>query len=283
MYVAVVQYEGSRKSIASALSLLSTLLLVVSLLTPFSSITVSESPDTSSTLFLPGNQFQVTCSGPYCTNSEVSQAYGQATGDLYRIVWCLLGLGVLASLGAAVQPYLSLRRKASPLLRWILLTSGATAALVAPVLALAVQPGAIYSDQSSSGYNNPFPWPCGAEPTSVCQSFWGTSGDGTLTWAAGLGWYAAVAAAILLALALVLTRLPRDDPRLKEVVLIAITLSLGTLLLALFYTVVWRAVPPLFGILGFPLLICILALSSYLYQKAETKYKRALASGWTPS
>ncbi len=137
---------------------------------------------------------------------STSQTYISAglvhVGQLYEAI---LGIGLLATLAGflgAILCYLgafgALRsRKILPVSLLITLISF-VATVITPVLAALGQPGAYNADGSSGlGASG-----CGPSP-NPCTSFWGSvsAGGFTFSWGADVGWYLAIAAAVLLLVA----------------------------------------------------------------------------------
>jgi hypothetical protein len=134
-------------------------------------------------------------------------------GQLYEAV---LAIGIIATIGGFVGMILSYigafggfkSRKFLPVTILLTLIS-LVGAISAPAVVVAGQPGAFNSDNTSAfgGMG------CGASP-NPCTSFWNsvTTAGVTVSWGADVGWYFAVAAAVLLLVAFLLLWSTRKMP-----------------------------------------------------------------------
>jgi hypothetical protein len=186
---------------ASTLILIASIMLAVSMGVSWWGASVSGGGHARVLGFQPGSSYleengSLTASQTYISAGLVH------VGQLYEAI---LGIGVLATLAGflgAILCYLgafgSLKsRKFLPVSLLITLISF-VAALITPILAAVGQPGAFNSD-SSSGFGATG---CGPSP-NPCTAFWGSMSEGgfTVSWGADVGWYLAIASAVLLVVA----------------------------------------------------------------------------------
>ncbi|MGP8071676.1 MAG: hypothetical protein ACLPZM_00900 [Thermoplasmata archaeon] len=266
------------------------LLLALALSSPlaFNSFhSFSPGPFTDSSFYYAGSQFKDACTGTGCYSGwTATYQYLQYMADLYTVAWCLLVAGILLSLLAFVFALIGAAGRPTALLTWILSITGAGIAILAPLTVLAFQPHAYSLDYNFS--NPPIGYfPCGAPGGSVCTSFFGSTstGAGNENWGAGLGWYVALSAGVLLLLGALVSRPPKNDPRIWPARFALLTVLGAAIIFAVVYSVIWRQFPQ--GLFSFyftvdlfviPLAIClVLGLWSGRIQR------RARARGWTPS
>lgn len=209
------QRRSARRLVAGCLFFFSVSLLVLAFVTPMTYVAASSYEETVSENLYAGSQYQVACAGAACYEAPTqSYSYGQGLGDLYAAVECLLVVALLFALATATLSWLGVLRRPSPLLLWACAIVAAGLALLGPLSAVLVQPGAYASDAASHGMAcAPF------GTSSPCTSFAGTAtGSGlytgtTLTWGPAAGWYAVVLAVCLLLAAALLDGPPKGDPK----------------------------------------------------------------------
>jgi hypothetical protein len=282
-----VNSRGRRRLTSGGLFAGAACLLLAALVTPLAFDSFVDPSLTDSSNFYAGSQFHDVCTGTGCYSGwTATYSYAQSLGDLYTVAWWLLAAGVLLSLLALAFAFLGARGRPTSLLTWVLSLAGAGFAILAPLVVFAVQPHAYAADWAAVGSQSGY-FPCGAAGGSPCTSFFGSTpgGGGTNVWGAGVGWYASLASGALLLVGGVVSRPPKDDPRLTQARLALLTVLAGSLVFAVEYTVVWRefSVGPfsfyvLLALLIVPAIVCV-----FLSISARRKLRRARASGWTPS
>jgi hypothetical protein len=195
-----------RRIAASSLTLAAAILLTISIFATWWEVTVSAGGSSASVSFLPGSSYlgsgvydKVTFSG----SATYSSAMLSTVGVLYEVIfWVGLAAAVASFVGMALgyaSAYGSARTRQPVGAADVLAFVSFAVALILPILIALLQPWAYNSDSSNSGIS------CGTG-ASPCNSFWGSvsSGGETGTSGAGVGWYLAILAAILLLVALVL-------------------------------------------------------------------------------
>ncbi len=213
--------KGTRLS-ASALLLLSIIVLAVSLTVPWWGASLSGGGTSGTIGFVPGSSYFVT--GTFGTGAAAgTYAYSSTgllhVGELYEAVLGVGLLAILAGLAAMVLGYLGASgtfrsRKYLSMTLLLTLISLVGAALLPGMVALA-QPAAFNADGSGFGGTGGSGCGTGSNP---CNSFWGSisGGGATYAWGAGVGWYLSIAAAVLLALALVQLITSRSQPYTRD-------------------------------------------------------------------
>ncbi len=146
--------------------------------------------------FLPGGDYNVTCSGSDCAGFSAGSfpynAIGGSLGGLYGTVLGLLGFAIgLTGLAAVIAVLSLLGRRTGWWQRsgtFILVVLAFLVMVVAEIAAVTSQPGAFSSTTKFPGL--------GAGGASPLTSFWGSSGSAS--WGAGAGWYLGLSTVILL-------------------------------------------------------------------------------------
>jgi hypothetical protein len=200
-----------RRLTASTLILVAAILLTVSLFVSWWTANVSGGGTNETLYFLPGYSYSATGNAGMGVFSG-SQTYAAAgfthLGQLYEVVLWVGIVSLIAAFIAAILGYIGafgvFRSRAGHRATLVLtVVSFVTAVLLPPLVTLG-QPGAFAADSNGG---------CGAG-TSPCNSFWGSmTTDGvTSSWGADVGWYLALAAAVLVVVALVLFLSSRREP-----------------------------------------------------------------------
>jgi len=208
--------KGTRLT-ASTLLLLASLLLAVSMGVSWWGASVSGGGNATVIGFEPGSDY----SAQSHTNSSSQHTYISSglvhVGELYEAV---LGVGLLAmvagfggvllSFGGTFTAFKSRKFLMISLLLTIISLVGA--ALLPGLVALG-QPGAFNAD-STSGFGGSG---CGNSP-NPCTAFWGSvsAGGSTISWGADVGWYLAIAAAVLLLVAFIQLWSTRKMPYTRD-------------------------------------------------------------------
>jgi hypothetical protein len=279
--------RSSRDSLAAASrSSGAAFLLVVASVTPFAFTSFVYPSLTDSSYLYAGSQFHDVCTGTGCYSGwTATYSYAQSMGDLYSVAWWLLAAGVLLSLLALSFAVLGALGRPTSLLTWVLSFAGAGLAILGPLTVLAFQPHAYAADWAVVGNQSGY-FPCGAPGGSPCTSFFGSApgGGGTNVWGAGAGWYAALAAGVLLLVGGVISRPPRDDPRIHQARLALLTVLTGSVIFTVVYSVIWREFP---GDSSFFFLVALLVIPAgvcvFLSVSARRRLRRARSVGGTPS
>ncbi|MCI4373009.1 MAG: hypothetical protein L3K02_05145 [Thermoplasmata archaeon] len=208
--------KGTRLT-ASTLLLIATLLLAASMAVSWWGASISGGGHATVIGFAPGSSYNA--QGGF--NGTVQQTYISAglvhVGELYEAV---LGIGLVATIAGLVSVVLSYlgafasfkTRRTIPLSLLITLISLASAATL-PILVALGQPGAFNAD-NTSGFGSAA---CGPSP-NPCTAFWGSisAGGSTVSWGADVGWYLAVAAAVLLLVAFIQLWSVRNAPYARD-------------------------------------------------------------------
>lgn len=203
--------KGSRL-LASTLLLFSSILLAVSMGVSWWSASSSGGGKASVVSFLPGSQYWAETAGTASTPSYLSAGLLHV-GQLYEAVLVIGIVAIIAGFAGMLLSYVGAlggfkSRKFLPITLLLTLVSF-VGAVVLPTLVAAGQPGAFTAD-NTSGFGGTG---CGASPTP-CTSFWNsiTNAGVTVSWGADVGWYLAIAAAVLLVVALLLLWTTRRLP-----------------------------------------------------------------------
>jgi hypothetical protein len=154
--------------------------------------------------FLPGGNYNVTCSGSGCAGFSAGSFpysnFGMSMGTLYGVVLGLMALtAVLTALAAAIAVLAALGRKTGWWQRsgsFVLVFLSALTTLIALVATVTAQPGAFAANSMFDGL--------GSGGASPLTSFWGSNPAGTATWGAGAGWFVALATLVLLGIIIAL-------------------------------------------------------------------------------
>jgi hypothetical protein len=184
--------------------LLATLLVVafvlgiVSIGTAWWSYSSSAGGTSHSLNFLPGGNYNVTCSGSGCggfsAGSFPYSNFGGSIGTLYGVVLGLMAVGVaLTGFAALVAVLAALGRRTGWWQRsgsFVLAFFAILSTLIAVLATVAAQPSAFAPNTMFDGL--------GTGGASPMTSFWGSNAAGTATWGAGLGWYLGLATIVLL-------------------------------------------------------------------------------------
>jgi len=210
-----------RRVVASTLILIAAVLLTITAVVPWWSLSWSNPTESATIGFVPGSTYTVTGMNLSQGFSDLT-SYPAQTGALYQGV--LLG-AVVAGLAAFLAMLLGFLGSFGVLgsRRFFGLTVIAAVVAVVgaaglPAIVALYQPATVNANSNyGSGQSG---CPSGASP---CTSFWGaSSGSGlSMVWGADLGWYLAVAAAVLLAIAIALLWVTRRQPYTQDEVEVA--------------------------------------------------------------
>ncbi len=193
-----------RRVAASSLVLIAAILLTVAMVVSWWGVSISGGGATVSVNFLPGSSYSGsgTYNGiTYSASATYTSANLTNVGFLYEAV---LALGLFVAIAAFVGMALGYASAFGNFRSWrpagiaeTLTEVSFVFTLILPILIAIMQPWAYGVDTSNAKAS------CGAG-SNLCNSFWGSvSSDGvTGTWGAGVGWYLAVVAAVLLAVAI---------------------------------------------------------------------------------
>ncbi len=201
---------------ASILLLLSSILLAASMGVSWWGASSSGGGHATVVSFLPGSQFLLQTGSNITTATYVSAGLLHV-GQLYEAV---LAIGLIATIAGFAGMVLSVAgalgwfrsRRFLPITLLFTLVSFLGAAVL-PALVAAGQPGAFNSD-GTAGFGSAS---CGASP-NPCTSFWNSVSNAgvTVSWGADVGWYLAIAAAVLLILAFLFLWTTRKLPYTRE-------------------------------------------------------------------
>ncbi|HEV2317471.1 MAG TPA: hypothetical protein VGV89_07860 [Thermoplasmata archaeon] len=195
----------------SLLMLVAGVILLVSIFVSWYAINVSSPQGSAAINLLPDNQ--VTAASPqYSLTETYSASHLNHTGTLYTSVAALAGLGGAIGIAGGALGFALVAR---PQWRNAVLALGIVAlivAVVAPVVLLASQPGALSTD---TGHSSGFFGGSGMGPQS---SFFGstTIGGATETWGPAIGWYLAFVAGVLALVGALLARSSAASPETEE-------------------------------------------------------------------
>jgi hypothetical protein len=186
------------RALLALLLLVASILEIVAISTAWWSYSSSGGGTSHSLSFLPGGNYNVTCSGSGCDGFSAGSFpysnFGAPMGTLYGVVLGLMGVCVaLTLLATAIAVLALLGRRTGWWQRsgsFVLVFVSALMALIAVVAAVTAQPGAFATSSMFDGL--------GSGGESPLTSFWGSNPSGTATWGAGAGWYVALATIILL-------------------------------------------------------------------------------------
>lgn len=192
-------HRRAHRIAASSLLLIAAVLLTISILVPWWSITVSSGGTSATVNFLPGSEYSGTGTYDGVTFTSANTYTSANLSQVGRLYEAVLGMGIVAAIAAFLSGAVGFagafgsRRPGGAATDLALLSLAF--ALILPFLVVAIQPWAFTSDTNSSGSS------CGGG-SNPCNSFWGnvSSGGVTGTWGAGLGWYIDLAALVLLAI-----------------------------------------------------------------------------------
>jgi hypothetical protein len=205
-------------------------LAVASLVTPWWSFAYSSGGGSESVNFVPGVMYSVTCAGSGCggfaSGTFSYSNFGAGTSALYAAALVVAAVAtVFAGLVALIYGLEGVRSRTyrvprARLFRFLCVLG----ALLAVGMTIAV--AAAQSSSFVSGATFPGTTSGGPSPTN---SFWGSShlGATSASWGAGVGWYCAIAAALLLLGALLAllaqARSARDEGALRAPVRVAVS------------------------------------------------------------
>lgn len=211
-----------RRLLASTLVLVASIVLAVSMAVSWWGASSIGHGASEVIGFLPGSSYSFSTSGAAGATAG-SQAYAAEglihIGQLYEAV---LGLVLLASLAGFAGMFLgylgafgSFRSRIWMRITLILTFVSFLGAVGLPILVAADQPSAFTADGAAIGA--PGGSGCGTG-TNPCNSFWGSASAGGIntSWGADIGWYLAVAAAVLLLLALIQLLMTRSQPYTRD-------------------------------------------------------------------
>ncbi len=175
-------------------------LSLVAVATPWWSYADSSHNESETVNFLVGSTYSVTCSGSGCgafaAGSFSYSIFGGSIGSMYGALEALAAFAAVAAALAAIFGCWGVFRRTDRGLRpvlTVLLVLVASGLLFASTLWIAsAQPGAFGSSVSFAGTT-----PGGLTPLNA---FWGSSSSGgsSATWGAGVGWYCAFFAGLIL-------------------------------------------------------------------------------------
>jgi hypothetical protein len=202
---------------ASTLLLLASVFLAVSLGLAWWSYGVEGGGVSGVRSLLPGSSLESNGnfgSGAITTSTTYVSSGLIHVGELYETV---LGVGLMAALAGFVAVVLSylgafgtMRRRTYLNVTLLLVIISFASAVALPVAVAVGQPSAFNADGTSAGGGG---GGCGASP-NPCTAFWGSQSGGGVSagWGADLGWYFAIAAAVLFLLALLQLYTTRREP-----------------------------------------------------------------------
>ncbi|HYK93245.1 MAG TPA: hypothetical protein VEY07_04290 [Thermoplasmata archaeon] len=176
-----------------------------------------------------------------CSGSGCPAGYGgtfsftsQYLVDLYVVVWLDILAAIAVGVAAIYSHMRGFGRVASPLRSMSLSAASMGIGLIAPVaLVLGLSTG--FSGEADWRYSVCF---SGGSP---CSSFYGTNGP--WTWGPGIGWWLALAGAAAALASVLLTRVPRPEPRRLEALASAATVVAAMAAFSYVFTDVWRNYP----------------------------------------
>jgi hypothetical protein len=180
------------------LLVVSFVLVLVALVTPWWGYSTNATNDNVSFSFLPGSSYNVVCAGSHCgdlsSSSGQYSAIGGSLSDVYEGVLGLVAAAVaLVGIAALCTGYSVLARRSKPIqpfLTRLCLVLAPLLVLTAILWTAAGQPGSFPSGATFVGSSSN-----GASPST---SFWGSNPADGATWGAGAGWYLGTVAVLLL-------------------------------------------------------------------------------------
>jgi len=215
------QAKGKMLS-ASTLLLIAAVLLSVSLGLSWWGASVTEGGGTATLSFLPGSSYTGSGdlgNGSYSGSATYASAGLIQVGNLYEAIFgvtLLIAITSFVGMGLGYIGAFGTFRSRAPLYVALVLTivSFLGAVLLPAVLAIG-QPWAFTADSSSGVFGGSGGCGTGANP---CNSFWGSisSGGVSVIWGAGVGWYLALVAAVLLLIALIQLMAARRYPYTRD-------------------------------------------------------------------
>lgn len=197
------KFRPTPRFLVGTMLLIAFVLTLISLGTAWWSYSTNTTGETVTVNFLPGSNYNVTCAGNHCggftAGSPPYSALGGSLGGVYETILVLVAVSAaLAAFAALFGGLSALGRNVGGWARGgVLLFSGAAAIvlLVAVAWLPGAQPGAFPSGSSFTATSG------GASPGTT---YWGSNPAGTISWGAGVGWYAAVVSVALLLTAVAL-------------------------------------------------------------------------------